>query len=596
MITSDNLYRLTRYYLSLKNGFISLFAIAAMSQVAFSQVTDNSLDLDGTNDYLNLNILGNVMSQSEQEFTVEFWMNADQLDQQSGPRVTMFAINPIPSGADNEFLILMGGTGTTQEGRLVIYDDRVSGSKFVLASQRKIGDNQCHHIAFVRKGNIGEAFIDGISIGTYTAKFILPISHRYSIGQDWDGNTTSEFFNGQVDDFRIWKTARTQVEIDTYKDTGVSKSDANLIVMYRMDQGTSNGNNTMITNVLDETTSNYDATMLGFTKNGNSSNWILDSCQMFNEDLAIDVKKLCLGDSTSFELISNTDSTVYWNFGEPLSGLNNDAKGKKVKHRYQDTGSFKITVYTDDPRHKDTLTEWVHVQTFSFSLGLDTSLCEGETINLNVSIPNDSLFWNDSYVGNNRIITQTGAYEATVWKDNCSFTDTINIQYIPLPRFDLGPDQFPCYKDGFTVSSISPVDSLFWEDGSTQANRSLSQTTLVKLTVYYNGCSYSDQVNVSFTSCQCDIGSLLPNSFSPNSDDINETFPPSFDCPYSYYHLRIYNRWGEKIVDSVDPLYKWDGTYMNRNCQFGVYMYQLDFKSPVGQLNRSLAGTIHLHK
>jgi len=57
------------------------------------------------------------------------------------------------------------------------------------------------------------------------------------------------------------------------------------------------------------------------------------------------------------------------------------------------------------------------------------------------------------------------------------------------------------------------------------------------------------------------------------------------------YDLKIYNRWGELIFYSTDPVIYWDGTYKNANCADGVYYYQFMMRDMDGKF-RSQLGTV----
>jgi hypothetical protein len=64
----------------------------------------------------------------------------------------------------------------------------------------------------------------------------------------------------------------------------------------------------------------------------------------------------------------------------------------------------------------------------------------------------------------------------------------------------------------------------------------------------------------------------VPNSFSPNSDGINETFKPK-GSGIKNYDMVIFDRWGSIIHNT--PNKEWDGTYKGVICQDGVYVYKI---------------------
>jgi len=70
----------------------------------------------------------------------------------------------------------------------------------------------------------------------------------------------------------------------------------------------------------------------------------------------------------------------------------------------------------------------------------------------------------------------------------------------------------------------------------------------------------------------------IPNSFTPNNDGINDIFEPKGKNVFDV-KMRIYNRWGELIFESVG-FNGWDGSYYNNNyyCQNGVYCYVIFYR------------------
>ena len=67
----------------------------------------------------------------------------------------------------------------------------------------------------------------------------------------------------------------------------------------------------------------------------------------------------------------------------------------------------------------------------------------------------------------------------------------------------------------------------------------------------------------------------LPNAFSPDANNINEKFGPVSSLYLNSYKMEIYNLWGEKLFESKDVSNGWDGTYMGKPCQEGVYICKI---------------------
>jgi gliding motility-associated-like protein len=94
-------------------------------------------------------------------------------------------------------------------------------------------------------------------------------------------------------------------------------------------------------------------------------------------------------------------------------------------------------------------------------------------------------------------------------------------------------------------------------------------TTIYTVTVTdTNGCSISDDVVVNI-----DCGEIfIPNAFSPNSDNEND-----LECVFGKcietMEFSIYDRWGEKVFETIDPQLCWDGIYKGKPMDTGVFVY-----------------------
>ena len=73
----------------------------------------------------------------------------------------------------------------------------------------------------------------------------------------------------------------------------------------------------------------------------------------------------------------------------------------------------------------------------------------------------------------------------------------------------------------------------------------------------------------------------VPNTFTPDGDNFNNTFLPVFYSgfdPYDYT-LLIFNRWGECIFESHNVEIGWDGTYNGKMAQDGTYTWNIEVRN-----------------
>ena len=121
------------------------------------------------------------------------------------------------------------------------------------------------------------------------------------------------------------------------------------------------------------------------------------------------------------------------------------------------------------------------------------------------------------------------------------------------------------------------TDINYWRQCFRVAGVNAIDTTLI---------SYSNKICFEF-----DPLVYVPNVFTPDGNKLNDyfhvyaTYAKSFD-------LSIFDRWGEKIFHSSDPNINWDGTFMGKKCEEGVYIYILNVGGT--HSNVSKKGTISL--
>lgn len=71
----------------------------------------------------------------------------------------------------------------------------------------------------------------------------------------------------------------------------------------------------------------------------------------------------------------------------------------------------------------------------------------------------------------------------------------------------------------------------------------------------------------------------MPNAFTPGLDALNNVFLPILPrmslMPYTF---QIYNRFGQMLFETHDPFLGWDGTFQNKPCQIGTYVWVVRYQ------------------
>jgi len=70
----------------------------------------------------------------------------------------------------------------------------------------------------------------------------------------------------------------------------------------------------------------------------------------------------------------------------------------------------------------------------------------------------------------------------------------------------------------------------------------------------------------------------MPNAFQP--DGINKVFKPgSTFLNANNYKFQIFNKWGERVFETIEPTTGWDGTINGREARMDVYVYRITYQN-----------------
>jgi gliding motility-associated-like protein len=75
---------------------------------------------------------------------------------------------------------------------------------------------------------------------------------------------------------------------------------------------------------------------------------------------------------------------------------------------------------------------------------------------------------------------------------------------------------------------------------------------------------------------------FIPDAFSPNGDNVNDTFAPKGQF-MDKSRLIIYNRWGQVLFETANAIDGWDGTVNGQPAVEGTYVYRLEITDSLGK-------------
>ena len=83
-----------------------------------------------------------------------------------------------------------------------------------------------------------------------------------------------------------------------------------------------------------------------------------------------------------------------------------------------------------------------------FNLGSDSTLCGGSLIEIDVTTPEAIYVWSDGFVGPIRVLSASGAYGVTVTNKCGTFTDNVDLNFLPFACDIFVPNAFSPNGDG----------------------------------------------------------------------------------------------------------------------------------------------------
>ncbi len=256
---ANNLYNntynyYTSGYLTGVQGTPAIEPSVSATSLAFSSITSNSfratwangngnrrvvgvaagrkqtaLSFDGTNDYVEIPY--NSALQPTSTLTVECWA---------------YRSNWASSISGNQNLIgnsETGGYSIDLAGTTVVGSVRRNGAFGTPTSDISTLISGWHHFALTYDGQVARIYVDGTERASNSAGSYYSIQYTYAnsviIGADVGTTTTptGEYFNGKIDEARIWNLCNTASTIVSYMNKTVVGNESGLAGYWKMNEG-----------------------------------------------------------------------------------------------------------------------------------------------------------------------------------------------------------------------------------------------------------------------------------------------------------------------------------------------------------------------
>jgi len=323
-------------------------------------------------------------------------------------------------------------------------------------------------------------------------------------------------------------------------------------------------------------------------------------------------RSVCFNQSTLFIDTSNTfgdpNTSWYWNFGEPTSGILDTSTFENPSHNYMNTGYYNVQMIVENQWGcTDSITKPTRVFDIPIAGFESTAPCLGDPTEFtDLSTATDTTFgiwrWNFGVPGTKKDTSNLqdpsytydslGTYTVRMivqdlngCMDTIDSTFTVNIT--PLSAFNITE-----YVDGMNgklrMENLSTGANAFeWNFGngkySDEENPVISYTEdgtyiieLISLNEF--GCSDTTffQYELLFK------GLYVPNAFAPGNTNLAVRLFIPVGINLKKYHVQVFNSSGHVMWESTKldpqgrPVEGWDGTFNGNLSPQGNYMWKIN--------------------
>jgi hypothetical protein len=228
---------------------------AAVATLVTTNTTINALHFDGVNDTVVLSSYPALNSTNQ--LTLEGWIY-----------ITSYTKTVITLNNNSGIDIL-------SDGKLSTWVYLVGSGWLNIVSDSSVPLNSWVYIAVVKNdGGFNKMYINNTLVknvaDTTTGLFGTCVGVSFAA----NAQAASGYSNISISEFRVWSVARTFDQLRSNFNKQISNSESGLVIYYKFNQGTANGNNSGLTTLTDSTSNNYHGTLQGFALSGTTSNWI----------------------------------------------------------------------------------------------------------------------------------------------------------------------------------------------------------------------------------------------------------------------------------------------------------------------------------
>jgi len=294
----------------------------------------------------------------------------------------------------------------------------------------------------------------------------------------------------------------------------------------------------------------------------------------------------CVGDTVQYNLPLSEDTYYAWNsnLATVIDSLNNE-----VNFFFPTSGTVPIFVQTVNDCGNLGNSRNILIRPLpNADAGNDTTICEANPVLLSTPTGSSYKFtWstdNDEFSTNRQVEVVPDSTTTYIIEVNsngslaCTAFDTItvNVQFADTGKVKVIKT---CAGENVMLAGDSLASSYLWSTGENAAIITVKDTGWYTVLTQLPDelCPKLDSFLVKNKPCFQEL--TFPNAFSPNGDKQNDYFSAITSFAYDEFYVKIYNRWGLRVHESINPYFEWNGYDLAGNLlPDGTYFYIAAYK------------------
>jgi gliding motility-associated-like protein len=317
-----------------------------------------------------------------------------------------------------------------------------------------------------------------------------------------------------------------------------------------------------------------------------------------------------------------TDDAIFiWSFEGGDPAISTDFDPGPVEFNTQ--GTYNVIFTVEDHSCIDTFVQEIVIDPLPVAaIAQQTEFCGGLTVDfMSLSQFASTYLWDFGDSGTGDVSNEEnpswtysgyGTFTVTLIVDagtDCEHSITTEVTVLPPDPIDLVytiSPPLPC--DSSVVIDMeftgSGADDITWDmgDGTILEGSPVQYTYdeegayIITINAFQDLCDFEESAEeeIYYNFSVIDLPVIIPNVFTPNNDgknerfriyylgenDMDDLFPPDRDI-FDYmsdYSMKIYDRWGVLLFDTVSGFNSWDGTYNGNDIAEGTYFFILEYR------------------